>query len=242
MAFNETYLLNRLQLALGSKLFGCLPLEYYINILKIKTLYTWASYYPKLCRGIKITANCAIPTIDPVTGLQEYHKYKIPKFNPEDEYCNIERSYFNGQGFDQVYSGFNSPLADAALSKIRSLQPIPSVRWTATFEPPDFCEVYPYRRNHIDFTLVMQRLPRLSEIAFGYQETFIKLFILDVKDAIYHEFPAARESGVLNGVEINTNINDFSSAEGDRESLINDTLNNDWYLDPSRFETMLGQS
>lgn len=242
MAFNETYLLNRLQLALGSKLFGCLPLEYYINIMKIKTLYTWSSFYPKLVKGVKITANCAIPTIDAATGLQEYHKYKIPKYNPEDEYIGIERYYFNGQGFQTVYNGFNSPLADAALSKIRSLQPIPDVRWRAEFEAPDFCEVYPYRRNHIDFTLVMQRLTRLSEIALGYQETFIKLFILDVKDAIYHEFPAARESGVLNGVEINTNINDFSSAESDRESLINDTLNNDWYLDPSRFETMLGQS
>ncbi len=87
----------------------------------------------------------------------------------------------------------------------------------------------------------MQRKVRLSEIPSGLHEYFKKLFVLDVKDAIYNEFPAARESGVLNGVEINTNISDFSNASSDRDSLL-EVLNDDWYKNPDRFETMLSQS
>lgn len=239
---NETVLLNRLRIALGSRLFEAIDMDWYIDILHTKTLYLWSSFYPKLVKGIKITQACAIPTIDPSTGLQNFHRYRIPVYNPTDEYIGIEKYIFNGQGFDQVYTGFRSPMADAALSKVRSLQPIPTVRWRAEFEAPNFCEVYPYRQNHIDFALIMQRMTRLSEIPFGYHETFIKLFIIDVKDAIYHEFPSLHENGTLNGVDINTDISSFSNAESDRENLIREDLNNDWYLDPSRFETMLSQS
>lgn len=238
---NETFLLNNLRIKLGSKLFEALPPEYYINILKTRTLYLWSSYYPSLVKNIKITQNCAVPTLDPINGIQEYHKYIIPKINAEDEYLGIESYLFPGQNYDQIYSGFGSVMADAALSKIRSLQTTPAVIYRAEFEAPNFCEVYPYRRNHIDFSLTMQRMKRLSEIAFGYHDIFINLFVADVKDAIYHEFPAARENGVLNGVEINTDISNFSSAEGDRKDII-DELKNDYYLDPSRFETMLSQS
>jgi len=237
---NETVLLNNLRIALGSKLFEALPIEWYLNILDTKTLYLWSSFYPKLVKGIRITQNCAIPTIDPSTGQQNYHRYVIPKFNQGDEYIGIEKYVFNGQGFNQVYTGFRSPLADAALSKIRALQPIPEVRWRCEFEAPNFCEVYPYRQNHIDFTLIMQRMTRLGEIPFGYHEHFINLFVCDVKMAMYREFPAARESGVLNGVEISTDISNFND-DSERKSII-DELKDDWYLDPSRFETMLSQS
>ena len=237
---NETFLLNNLRIKLGSKLFEALPPEYYIDILKTRTLYLWSSYYPSLVKGIKITAECAVPTIDPINGIQEYHKYIIPKIDNSDEYIGIESYNFPGQGYNQLYAGFGSILADAALSKVRSLQATPTVIYRAEFEAPNFCEVYPYRRNHIDFSLIMQRMKRLSEIAIGYQESFINLFVLDVKDAIYHEFPAARENGVLNGVEINTDISSFSNAESERKEII-DELKNDYYLDPSRFETILRQ-
>jgi hypothetical protein len=238
---NETTLLNNLRIELGSKLFECLPLEWYINILHTRTLYLWSSYYPKLIKGIKITQSCAIPTIDPGTGQQNYHRYIIPKYNPEDEYIGIEKYIFNGQGWGNVYTGFRSPLADAAFAKVRSLQNIPEVRWRAEFEAPNFCEVYPYRQNHVDFSLIMQRMTRLNEIAFGYHESFIQLFVADVKYAIYREFPAARETGVLNGVEINTDINEFSSAKDERKEIMSE-LKDDYILDPSRFETILSQS
>lgn len=236
---NETFLLNNLRLALGSKLFEALPPEYYINILHIKTLYLWSSYYPSLVKGIRIKQENAVPTFDPINGVQEFHKYIIPKLDNSDdcEYIGIEAYYFPGQNYSQIYTGFSSPLADAALGKIRALQPTSGVIYRAEFEAPNFCEVYPYRRSHIDFTLTMQRMKRLSEIDFGYHEIFIRLFIADVKDAIYHEFPAARENGVLNGVEINTDISSFSNAESDRKDII-DELKNDYYLDPSRFEAM----
>lgn len=238
---NETTLLNNLRIALGSKLFEAIPINWYLNILHTKTLYLWSSFYPKLVKGVKITAACAIPTIDPATGMQNFHRYCIPRYSNEDEYIGIEKYIFNGQGFNQVYTGFRSPMADAALKKIQSLQPIPEVRYRCEFEAPNFCEVYPYRQNHIDFVLIMQRMTRMGEIPFGYHEAFINLFVTDVKAAIYHEFPAARKSGVLNGVDIDTDIESFSDAENERKTIMSD-LNDDYYLDPSRFETMLSQS
>lgn len=237
---NETTLLRHLQRKLGTQLFNALPIDYFLDVLNEETLVTWSSYYPKLIRGVKITQACAIPTFDPINNVQEYHKYKIPKFNPEDEYIGIEKFIFNGQGCDQVYAGFNGPLADAAISKVRSILPIPAVRWHASFEAPDFCEVYPYRRVHQDFVLIMQRKVRLSEIPIGLCGIFKKLFVLDVKDTIYNDFPAARDSGVLNGVEINTSISDYSNAASDRDSVL-ETLDGDYFTNPERFETFLSQ-
>ena len=88
----------------------------------------------------------------------------------------------------------------------------------------------------------MQRLIRLPEIQMGYHETFINLFIADVKKAIYKEFPAARESGVLNGVEINADISNFDSeGDSERKEVISE-IKEDYFLDPSRFESFLSQS
>jgi hypothetical protein len=235
---NETTLLNHLKRRIGSKLFECIDPNEYITVLKEESLMSWSTYYPKIIKGIKVTEANAIPTYDPQNNLQEYHRYRIPKFNPEDEYIGIESYTFIGQYWDQVNTGFGAPLADALWGKVRSLQPVPTVRWSCEFEAPDFVEVYPYRRTHLNFVLNMQRLTRLSEIPAGLQDTFKKLFVLDVKSYIYHEYPAARENGVINGIEIQTDINDFSSAEQDREQLCKDELGNDWFLEPSRFATL----
>lgn len=237
---NETTLLNHLRRRIGSQLFNALDIDYFLEILNEETLSTWSTYYPKLVKGIKITSACAIPTFDPINNCQEYHKYKIPKLNPEDEYIGIEKFIFNGQGYEQAYAGFNGPLADAAISKVRSILPIPAVRWKAEFEAPDFVEVYPYRRSHQDFVLIMQRKVRLSEIPAGLHGIFKKLFVLDVKATIFADFPAARESGVLNGVEINTTISEFSNAESDREAVLQ-ILDDDYYKNPDRFETFFSQ-
>ena len=238
---NETTLLRHLQRSIGSRLFSALDVNYFLDILNEDTLYTWSSYYPKLVRGIKITQACAIPTYDPINNQQEYHRYRIPKLNFEDEYVGIEKWMFNGQGYEQAYAGFNGPLADAAISRVRSLLPIPAVRWRCTFEAPDFVDVYPYRRSHQDFVLIMQRKVRLNEIPIGLQEYFKRLFVLDVKRALYNEFPAARESGTINGIEVNTTISDFSSADSDRTSLL-ETFDGDWMTNPDRFEALTSQS
>lgn len=237
MVFNETYLLRQLQYALGSKLYNCFEPEYFIDILNSTTLVLYSTYFPKLIRGVRITRDCAIPTIDPKTGMTNYYRYKIPKFDPNDEYIGIERWIFNGQGYEQTAAGMGGIAADAVYSKIRSMLPIPPVRWRATFEAPDFCEVFPYRTAHDDFVLVMQRLVRLTEIPSGLWESVKKLFICDVKLAIYNEFPAARNSGVLNGVEIDTNISEFSGEESKRDEII-EIFNREWARNPDRFESL----
>ena len=239
--FNETMLLRRLQRRIGSRLYSCVDEQFFIDVLNEETLETFSSYYPKLVKGIRITESMGMKTYDPQTGQERIEIYQIPKLNPEDEYIGIEQFLFPGQGYEQAFSGYNQPLVDAAFGKIQSLQPIPAIRWTCSFEEPNFCRVTPYRTNHVDFTLIMQRKLRLNEIPNGIQEYFLRLFVLDCKIALYNEYPSARESGVINGIEVNANLADFQSAERDRESLL-DIFEEDYQKNPERFAGFLDQA
>jgi hypothetical protein len=240
MSFNETMLLRKLQRRIGSKLYQAVDPAFFIDILYEETIDTFSTYYPKLVKGIKITKDCAIPTYDPVNHLQQFHRYKIPKYNHDIEYIGIEQCIMQDQGFENTFSSINPPLVEAAFGKIRSLLPIPVISYTTTFEEPDFCIVSPYRTNHIDFVLIMQRKIKLSEVSMGLQEYFVRLFAFDCKLAIYNEFPGARDSGTINGVEVNTNISDFNSAAADREALL-DVFEGDYYTNPERFSAMFNQ-
>jgi hypothetical protein len=240
MAFNETLVLRKLQRRIGSKIFGAIEIDFFIDILYEETIDTFSSYYPKLVKGIKITRQNAIPTYDPVNHIQQFHRYKIPKYSDDIEYIGIEQCIMQDQGFENVFTGLNPPLLDAAFNKIRSLTPYPVISYTTTFEAPDFFIVSPYRANHTDFVLIMQRKIRLSEIAMGLQEYFMRLFTYDCKLAIYNEFPSARESGTINGIEVNTSISDFNGASSDREALL-EVFEGDYYTNPDRMAAIFSQ-
>jgi hypothetical protein len=240
MAFNETVLLRKLQRRIGSKLFQAVDTQFFIDILNEETIDTFSTYYPKLVKGIKITQGYAIPTYDPVNHLQRFQRYKIPKYDQDIEYIGIEQAIFQDQGFENAFTSITPPLVDAAFGKIRSLLPTTVISYTTTFEEPDFCLISPYRNNHIDFILIMQRKIRLSEVSMGLQEYFMRLFSYDCKLAIYNEFPAARDSGTINGVEVNTNIQDFNNASSDREALL-EIFEGDYYTNPDRFSAMFNQ-
>jgi hypothetical protein len=240
MAFNETMLLRKLQRRIGSKLYQSLDTEFFIDILNEETIDTFSAYYPKLVRGVKITQACAIPTYDAENRIQGFHRYKIPRYSQDIEYIGIEQCIMQDQGFENVFTGLNPPLADAAFNKIRSILPFPVVTYTTTFEEPDFCLVTPYRSNHIDFVLVMQRKIKLQEVSIGLQEYFTRLFTFDCKLAIYNEFPGARDTGTINGIEVNTSISDFNNATSDREALL-EIFEADYYTNPERFSAMFSQ-
>jgi hypothetical protein len=240
MAFNETMLLRKLQRRIGSKLFQAVDIQFFIDILYEETIDTFSTYYPKLVKGVAITQSCAIPTYDPVNHLQRYQRYKIPKYDKDIEYIGIEQAIMQDQGFENTFTSITPPLVDAAFGKVRSLLPTTVISYTTTFEEPDFCIVSPYRNNHIDFVLIMQRKTRLSEVSMGMQEYFTRLFALDCKLAIYNEFPGARDSGTINGVEVNTSISDFNGAASDREALL-DIFEGDYHTNPERFASMLNQ-
>jgi hypothetical protein len=240
MPFNETMLLRKLQRKIGSKLFQAVDTAFFIDILYEETIDTFSSYYPKLVKGIKITQSCAIPTYDPINHIQQFHRYKIPKYSEDIEYIGIEQCIMQDQGFENTFANITPPLVDAVFGKVRSLMPYPVISYTTTFEQPDFCIVSPYRNNHIDFVLIMQRKIRLSEIPLGLQEYFVRLFAFDCKLAIYNEFPGARDTGVINGVEVNTNISEFNGAASDRETLL-DVFESDYHTNPERFAALLNQ-
>jgi hypothetical protein len=79
-----------------------------------------------------------------------------------------------------------------------------------------------------------------KEIPMGLQEYFMRLFTYDCKLAIYNEFPSARDSGTINGIEVNTSISDFNSASSDREALL-EIFEGDYYTNPDRFAALVSQ-
>lgn len=237
---NRTSILNALRRRLGSKIFNCFDLSYFQEILDEESLVTFSQYYPKIIRGICIDSSCAIPTYDPKTGITQYHRYKIPKLNPNDEYIDIETYYFSGDGWVNTFGSMYPNITQAAFNKVVSVMAMPLQSYTCSFESPYYALVYPYRTTHIDFTLSMQRKIRLEEIPNGMQEYFIRLFTLDCKAAIYNDNPAARESGTINGVDIGSAISDWGNTEGDRDSLL-EMFSEDFQTNPERFDAIFAQ-
>jgi hypothetical protein len=235
----ETMLLRRLQRKLGSEIYDAFDTEWYMDILNEESLITFSTYYPFLIKNIVMTSSAAIPSVQPQTGNRaQYAIYKIPKENPDDTYIGIEWSYFASNGTEgSSYSGLNPMLTDALYQKVKSLLPIPPIRFIATFEAPDLCRVAPAPLAHLDFALTMQRVRRLSEVPIAMREYFLRLFEYDVKDSIFNEFKSARTSGVYNGIEINTYIDEYSSAANDRNELL-EVFEGDYFKDPSRYEVI----
>lgn len=236
---NETMVLRRLQRSLGSDIYSAFDTQWYLDILEEETLITFSTYYPFQITGVAIRSEYGIPSIHPQTGQKAVYKYKIPKESPDDVYIGIEWSYFPGNHNEgSTYSGMNPILTDAMYQNLRSYLPIPPLRFVAKFEPPDICVVDPIPLSHVDFTLIMNRVRKLHEIPLNFKEIFLKLFTYDVKDAIYNEIKSARDSGIYNGIEVNTYISDFSTASSDRDTLI-ELLEEKYAFEPARYATLM---
>jgi hypothetical protein len=236
---NETMLLRHLQRQLGSDIFGAFETDWYMDILNEETLITYSTYYPFLIKGIVIQQKDAIESWHPQTGQKAFYRYKIPMENPDDRIIGIEWFYFAGNHNEgSTFSGLNPILTDALMQKVKSYMPIPAIRFMARFQPPDLCYVEPVPFVHQDFTLVVNRVRYLHEIPLTMRLYFLKLFTYDVKDAIYNEIKSARESGTYNGIEVNSYISDYSSANADRDALL-EVFEADYFKNPERFETLM---
>jgi hypothetical protein len=237
---DETMLLRRLQRKLGSQIYSAFNPEWFMDICNEESLITFSTYYPFLIKNIIVTIDYAIPSIQVQTGQQaQCAVYSIPKDNPDDMYLGIEWSYFPGNHNEgSSFSGLNPMLTDALYQKVRSYLPIPPIRYMAYFEPPNLCKVQPIPTVHQDFVLTMQRVRYLTEIPMGLREYFLKLFELDVKNSIFNEIKNARNTGVYNGIEVTTYIDEYSTAESERQEIL-DVFENDYYKNPERFETMM---
>lgn len=234
----ETMLLRKLHRSLGSDIYDAFDTDFYMDILNEETLITYSTYYPYQIKGVCMRKEYGMPSVHPQTGQRAMYRYHIPKDSPDDVFIGIEWSYFPGNNNEgSTFSGLNPILTDAMYQKVRSYLPIPPIRYIAKFEPPDICVLDPIPMSHTDFTLIVNRVRKLHEIPLTMREYFMKLFVYDVKDAIYNEIKSARDSGVYNGIEVNSYISDYSSAASDRDTLL-ELFESDYALSPARIATI----
>lgn len=219
---NTTLLLRRIQYGLGQR-YQLQSQSYYLDIIEEQSLITFSYYYPKYKRGIRITKADAITSFNPTNRRYGQFKYKIPNFGEDIKYLDID-------DFHHPYNDRSSSLSStypagnmvAALAATRLLSTIPhnNSPYTVFFEAPDIVEVHPVPIHHVDFTIDMKCVRPISQIKPMYIDDFVKLCLLDIKIALYNHYINLRNSGTFGGVEINPYIDDFSSAESDRESLL----------------------
>lgn len=241
----ENLLFFHLKDELGEPIFNAQRPSYYSEILKNKSLLYWSTMFPKIVKGICITQDCGIPIKHPQTGvICTSAMYKVPKFNPNDEYINYEQVYYPGNlTLNQASS--NLPSMNSLLQSVSGNLPNANYygieRYSFGFVPPDMITIDPIPMKHLDFTVNMQRFVRLTEIPMYYFEDFKNLFIADVQISLFNKYKHIAKGGntTYQGVEITTELlADLESAKDVRKELKEEFEKNYW-KDPSRFASML---
>ena len=142
---------------LGEVIYNTQRPSFYEDILHKKTLLYWSTMFPKIVKGIQITQNDAIPIKHPQTGITCLSgMYKIPKFNPNDEYINYEQVRYNGNlVMNQASSSL--PAMNGMLNQVSSMLPNSQyfgvVRYSFDFMAPDILTIDPIPMKHLDFSL-----------------------------------------------------------------------------------------
>ena len=230
--------------AIGEVLYKTQDPSYYNEILKNKTLLLWGgSYFPKIDKGIRITRDCAIEVENPQTGeISHSAMYRVPMYNKDDLYINYENVYYPGNivinqlgSTNQVLNGLSQQIASA----LPNNQYYNTVRYSFGFMQPNIITIDPVPMNHIDFTVDMQRCPRIYEIPVYYFEYFKNIFIADVKSSLYVKLKPLIGSTSFQGVEINTDmIEVLSNGEDQRKEMI-ELFEKNYWKDPSRYGSLL---
>ena len=235
---SETILFRNLRRELGDDLFDALEPEWLLSILNEDTLLTFSLYYPFIVKGIRILESYSIPTKDTHGNISSYYKFKIPNETPELPFIGIENYYVQNNFMNDIYSYGSSFAVDSIMGKIRSNIPVPQIRWSIRFEPPDIAVMDPVPKTFIPFSLDMQRIRRLNEFPLYYYEMIKKLFFLDVKMAIYNKFKNIRDTANIGGIEVISFISEYSDAKSERQDLL-EKFENDYYKNPERFASFL---
>lgn len=238
-------LLFHLKDELGEILYNTQKPEFFDKILHSKSLLLWSTFFPKIVKGIMITQECGVLMRNPQTGVMcSSGMYKVPKYNPNDEYINYEQIYYPGNlVLNQTSSSL--PVMNALLGTTSKFSPnnqfYGQVRYSFGFTPPEFITIDPIPMKHLDFSVDMQRFNRLNEIPMYYFEDFKNLYLADVKYSLYNKYKNIAKGGntTYQGLEITTDLlADLESGKDERKELIEKYEKNYW-KDPSRYGAML---
>lgn len=243
MIVTEQTLFFELKMELGEVLFQTVLPSFFRQVVEKKSLVTWSIYFPKIVRGIMIKQENALTVKHPQTGvICRSYMYKVPKFNPEDEYISYEQVFYPGNlVLNQASS--NLPVMNNLLGAISDNLPNSQyygvVRYSFSFTPPDIIAIDPIPMSHLDFSVNMQRKLRLSEVPVYYRDEFMQLCVADCKYALYNKFKHLKNGTTYQGVEINTDLlTDLQSGKDERKELLEEFKKNYW-KDPSRYAAFM---
>lgn len=240
---SKSELYRKLRREVGDQIFHLVSESFIEEVIHDESLRLFSEYYPLLV-SVLITRADAVPYRDYNGKVYNFRMYKIPQSpslgqlgnDQEYEWRDIENYYMTANDTSDIYSGGNFMLNQFFLSA-RSSMPHTRSYYMITFTEPDTLIVDPPLTQHRNFTVVMQANRTLATVPRNMQELFMQLCVADLKIALYNKFKHETGNQVYGGVEIETKIDDFSDAKGDRERLI-EIFSKDWSLNPERFETM----
>ena len=240
---NETMIMAHLRHAIGDVLLDVMQPKYFLNIINDITLLTWSEFFPFIVHGICMRKNDAIAAVHPQTNVMlRSFLYKIPKEYPDIEYIGLEEFMYPGNIANNQVSS-NLPALNGVLDLVRpnlpSAQYYNIIRYSAFFTPPDILQINPPPMTHLDFTINMQRKPRIFEIPMYYRRYFLELCEYDCKLALWAKFRNLREGATYQGLEINTAfISELGEAKGERKELL-ELLYKNSFKDPTRYSSVM---
>lgn len=234
----ETSILEELEDELG-EIFPAFPANFYLKIVKRRSLRTFSTYYPKIVRGIYITENEHIPT-DIDDTLRPYVKYRIPKADPDAPFIGIEIFYHPLNPVHNTVNEQGGGTFGHIAAKATSSMHQENVLINGVFQGPDIIELTPPTSAHIDFTVDMLRKLKLHEVPYSRIEDFYDLVGYDVKRTIYNKYRSKLENA-YRGQELKSALSEYGDANGERRELI-EKFENDYYKNPERFASMLTYS
>jgi len=238
-------LLFHLKDELGEPIYNTQKPSFYEDILNKKTLLFWSTYFPKIVKGIEIKQEDAIPLKNPQTGTMcTSGMYKVPKFNPNDEYINFEQVFYPGN-LNMNQASSNLPALNGLLGQVSDYLPNSQYygvdRYSFSFMAPDILTIDPIPMKHLNFTVNMQRLVRLTEVPTYYFEPFKNLFLADCKISLYNKYKHISEGGTTTyqGVEITTELlSSLKEGKDERKESI-ELFEKNYWKDASRFGSFL---
>lgn len=181
-----------------------------MDIIKEDTLETFSIYFPDLI-PVEIYATSKLPehmgTFEIVTPRQ---------------LVGVSKLYLDYNGAYTMNSIASVNPAERQMAA--DLMSMATQTPTFKFRPPNKVEIYPKNFNNISNRFMIEakavHLEDFSTIHLGLKEEFLKLCIYDVKKYIFGIRSEFENNNTLFG-EIRLNIDKFSNAEADRDTLIN---------------------
>ena len=216
--------------------YNAVDLDELTSILFEETLPTYSEYYPKIENGIVVYRDNAIPTVNKSNNTTAYPKYIIPMEDELYPYIDISVDYYPINYAGGTMS--NPNVAQAAISRVSSAANNATVLYVVGFEAPNILTISPVPYAHVDFTVDMKRVRKLSEIKVGYHEWVKQLYEADVKIALFNKFYEMVGGGTYGGVELKDYISQFEGYEDKREELL-EKFQEDSYKDPDMFNEMM---